>query len=231
MKICGYLGTTLIDYPNKLSSMIFTGGCNFNCPFCHNKEVVKNLSKEILKDQLFSKIKEREGFVDALVISGGEPLINGDLKDFIKEVKARFKLKIKLDTNGLLSEKLAELLEEDILDYVAMDIKSAPYNYSKASGVDVDYKKIKESIVLINNSKIDSEYRTTVVPGLIEKEDIKIITQEIKRGRKLILQQFNNENTLNENYVKITPYSEEELEEIAKEGKKYFSNIFIKIFN
>ncbi len=229
MKIYGFMGITLIDYPGLISSMVFTGGCNMNCPFCHNPELVKlNKKNEILLANFYKELDKRASFVDGLVISGGEPLLQNDLEDFIIDIKQKYKLKIKLDSNGLLTDKLKNLIDKKLVDYIAMDIKSSSLNYSKASGVTINYKKIKKAMQIINDSDIPAEYRTTLVPGLVSKEDVAWIAQEIKDKRKYILQNFNNKVTLDNNLSQLQPYTSQDVNLMFNTAKKYMDNVILR---
>jgi len=226
MKIGGLQKVTLVDYPGKIACTVFLSGCNFKCPFCYSKELVllEEIKKqpEIKKEKLFSFLKQRKGMIDACVICGGEPTINNDLKDFIKEIKELGFL-VKIDTNGYLPEKLKELIDEKLIDYIAMDIKSCFKDYSKATGVDVDISKIKKSIELIKNSGIDYEFRTTIVPGIHTKENIIEMANDLGKAKKYFLQTFHNKKeTINPDFNKLKPFPEEELKEVIKEIHSLF---------
>lgn len=226
MKIGGLQKVTLVDYPGKIACTVFLSGCNFKCPFCYSKELVllEEIEKhpEIKREDFFSFLKKRKGMIDACVICGGEPTINNDLKDFIKEIK-RLGFLIKLDTNGYFPEKLEELINEKLVDYIAMDIKACFKDYSKAVGVDVDISKIKKSIELIKNSGIDYEFRTTIVSGLHNKESIIEMANDIGKAKKYFLQKFQNKKeTIDPQFNKLKSFSEEELKEIIKEISSLF---------
>lgn len=192
MKIAHLLPISLIDYPDKLSAVIFTAGCNFRCPYCYNSELVlpEKIGKtsSVSEDEVFSFLKQRRGLLDGVVFSGGEPLIQPGLRDFIAQVKELGFL-IKLDTNGTFPKILEGLIHDNLLDYVAMDIKRSTDCYEAGAGVAVDLKRITASIHLIINSAPDYEFRTTVVPDIDEQEIIKI-TAMITGAKCYILQPF-----------------------------------------
>ena len=226
MIIGGLQKHTLIDYPGKMAATIFTSGCNLRCPFCHNPELV--LPKEISKSkklplkEVFSFLKERKGFLDGVVICGGEPTIHNDLYDFCSEIK-RIGFLIKLDTNGYNPEMLEKLIDKELIDYIAMDIKAYKEKYDKLAGVKVDLEKIEQSIELLKNRAKDYEFRTTLVPGIIEKEDILKIVQWIAPARKYVIQNFSNKQPLiNQELSNEKPFSDEYLESIKKEVESFF---------
>jgi pyruvate formate lyase activating enzyme len=232
MKIGGLQKTTLVDYPGKVACTVFLSGCNFRCPFCYSRELVLpeyiQNQPELKEKDFFSFLKEKRGLIDACVICGGEPTINPDLKEFIKKIKDLGFL-VKLDTNGYLPDKLKELIDEKLIDYVAMDIKACFDDYPKATGIDVDVSKIKESIELIKNSGIDYEFRTTIVPTIHTKESIIQMAREISPAKKYFLQAFHGEKeTIDPELSNSKPFSEEELKEIIKEVNNLFEVIKIR---
>ncbi len=226
MRINGFAGISLIDFPGKISSIIYTSPCNFKCPFCHNASLIDKNDDVIQDFYVISEIKKRKNFIDAVVITGGEPTLQDDLEDFLFKIKD-IGLKIKLDTNGYLPEKIKEFINKKLVDYVSMDIKSSKEKYSKACGVNVNLKKILETIEIIIKSDIDYDFRTTCVPELVKKEDIEEISEMINGAKIYILQQYNNENVYSEEYKKIFPYSEKEIEEFAEIAKKYVGEVKI----
>ena len=173
MKIHGLLKLTLLDYPTKTACTLFTAGCNFRCPFCHNGSLVLNKAEEIPQDEIFAFLKKRQGLLDGVCITGGEPLLNPDISEFIKRVR-ELGYSVKLDTNGSFPDRLIELAENGLIDYVAMDIKSSPEGYSKAVGLkDFDVTPNDKSIKFLLTGKVDYEFRTTAVKGLHELSDVK----------------------------------------------------------
>lgn len=195
MKIKGFQKLTLLDYPEKMACLLFTGGCNFRCPFCHNASLVTHIeSDDINEEEIFNYLEKRKGLLEAVVISGGEPCIQKDLISFIQKIKEKGFL-VKLDTNGSFPEILKELLNFHLVDYVAMDVKNIERKYPLTVGLQPDYAKIKESIDLLKASPIDHEFRTTVVKEYHTKEDINQISNLVYPS-KLYLQQFKDSGDL-----------------------------------
>jgi len=231
MLIGGLQKSTLIDYPKKVAATLFALGCNFNCSFCHNPELVdvKKIKQQprIEEKVFFSFLKSRKGLLDGICITGGEPTIQPDLINFIKKIKKENFL-VKLDTNGSNPKVLKELFEQNLLDFLAMDIKSSIEKYQKVVGCKVNLKNIQESIDLIKQSKIEYEFRTTIVPGLIDIKEIKKISQWLNRSKAFALQQFRKEKTLDKSWQKVMPYSDEKLKEMAEIAKLYFDKVELR---
>ncbi len=188
---------SLIDYPRKISSVIFTQGCVFNCPFCHNPDLIKvNRKNRSLysEEQILTFLKGRQGLVDGLVISGGEPTIQPDLPDFIRKVKDLGFL-VKLDTMGINPDVVKLVVKESLVDYIAMDVKHTPEKYSEAIGKKTDISKIRESIEIIKKSKIDYEFRTTCVPGIHREEDFIEIADWLEGSQNYYIQEFRDQIT------------------------------------
>lgn len=226
MKIGGIQKTSLLDYPKNVSAIVWTAGCNFHCPFCYNKDLVDGNVKLISEEEIFSFLEKRKGIIDGLVISGGEPLMQKDIVDFTTRVKKLGYL-IKIDTNGMYPEKLKELIDKKLVDYIAMDIKAPKQKYIQiinASGILKSniVKNIEKSIDILKKSNIDYEFRTTVVPGLHGKKDILKIVDWIKPAKKYYLQNFKGEKTINPGFEKLRPYSGEYLLEIQKAVSPFF---------
>ena len=191
MRIAGLQAVTLLDFPGKVACTIFTQACNFRCHYCHNPELVlpeKFGDVEILQEKdFFDFLKKRENFLEGVCITGGEPTMQSDLYDFIKKLR-KMGLAVKLDTNGTDPELLAKLLDEELLDYVAMDIKQCPEKYEEVVNVSVDIEKIKASVDLLKNSNIDYEFRTTVMSPLISEEDIYQMAEWLEGAKAYNLQ-------------------------------------------
>lgn len=227
MLIGGLQKLTLIDYPGKLACTVFTIGCNFRCPFCYSAELVlpEKIKKQprISEKEFFKFLKSKKGLIDGVVVCGGEPTINEDLPDFIKKIK-KMKFLVKLDTNGSNPEMLKRLIDKKLIDCVAMDIK-APIEknkYEKCTGVKIDLDKIKKSVQILKENKIDYEFRTTIVPHFHTKEDIFQIAADIAPAKKYYLQNFRPEKNLDKKFQKKKPYPEEYLLEIQKIIAQYF---------
>lgn len=230
MKFAGLLKQSLTDYPGKIAAVLFSRGCNLRCPFCHNAHLLVKpgrnaaVAGEIEDQGLLAFLQERQGFLDAVVFSGGEPTINPELPEVIRQVKNAGYL-VKLDTNGNNPLMLAKLLEDNLLDYVAMDIK-APLDYKKyleASGrlSSEDFFNVRSAINLLRAATIEVEFRTTVVPLWHSPEDILAIARHIEGARLYSLQQFNPRTTLDPGLASVKPYSKEELMEIARQCQHY----------
>ncbi|MBO5305965.1 MAG: anaerobic ribonucleoside-triphosphate reductase activating protein [Clostridia bacterium] len=191
MKIAGLRKLTLLDFPGRVACVVFTNGCNFRCPFCHNASLVlpRGEHEDISEEEFFAFLRKRKGILDGVVITGGEPTLANGLYEFIAAVKQEG-YPVKLDTNGSFPDKLKPLLADGLLDYVAMDIKTLPEKYERVAGVSVDLDKLSESIDMIRKSGIPHEFRTTVVKGLHTKEDIVGIAKMLGEGEAYYLQGF-----------------------------------------
>lgn len=211
MKISGFDKLTLLNYPDKVACTIFTSGCNLRCPFCHNSGLVTNNYNEISFDSIYEYLKKRVGILDGVCITGGEPLIHADIKDYIKKIKDLGYL-VKIDTNGCNPKLLKELIDLKLVDYIAMDIKNIYSKYDITSGVKVNIDNIKKSISIIENSGIDYEFRTTIVKEFHSTQDIKEILSYISSNSNYYIQNFKNSNDVfNRN---LSSFSEKELVEI-----------------
>ena len=259
MKIYGLQKTSLLDYPEHISSIIFTGGCNFNCPYCQNSELLhpeNNLQNEqaqhnerskytgqvsqIPQEEILAFLKKRAGILEGVVITGGEPTLHADLPDFIQQIR-QFHLKIKLDTNGSNPQMLQYLLEDQLLDYLAMDVKASPQHYAAAAGLSTKASavstktpslstdfldKIQRSIALIQNSHLSYEFRTTVV---LELHTLPAFHQlgELIRGAKLCyLQTFRDCETVS--VAGLHPFSEEDMKKAAEILRLYVQEVRIR---
>jgi len=225
----GLQKTTLIDYPGHVAATLFVDKCNFRCGFCQNPLLVfEKEENEISEKQALEFLAERKKYIEGLCITGGEPLLHPGLKFFARQVKG-LGLKVKLDTNGTSPALLRELVEEKLVDYIAMDIKAAPGKYNKAANVEVDLGAVKESIALLLEGKADYEFRTTVVPTIIQKEDIPEIGEMVGGARLFALQQFVNSIPLvDEKFQEMPPYPKETLLEMAKEMEKYVDKVEVR---
>ncbi len=224
MIIGGLQKLTLIDYPGKLAATIFLSGCNFRCPFCYNPELVLpekiNISS-LDQEEVFSFLNNRKGMIDGVVICGGEPTLHNDLLEFIAKIK-EMNFAVKLDTNGSNPDIVSDLIAKNLIDYVAMDIKAPKKKYEILTGKDFDMEQIEKTINILKDGNIDYEFRTTIVPLLLEKEDILSIAQWIRPAKRYYLQQFKVENTLNSEFSKLNPYSDEYLVEIKEAVSPFF---------
>lgn len=196
MLISGIQKLTLLDFPGKTACTIFCYGCNFLCPFCHNALLVTEKAEQFIEEEeIFAFLKKRQGILDGVCVTGGEPTLQKDLKAFLKKIKD-MDFAVKLDTNGYRPELLREIIDEGLCDYVAMDVKNTPEKYALTVGKDIDTDKILESISLLKEGKIPCEFRTTVVRELHTQEDIKEIACLLKGDVPFFLQQFKDSGCL-----------------------------------
>jgi pyruvate formate lyase activating enzyme len=191
MQINGFQKLTLLDFPGKVACIVFTPGCNFRCPFCHNASLVTHIDGErIEEEEILSYLKKRQGLLDGVVVTGGEPTLQGDLADFLGKAKA-LGYAVKLDTNGTSPEKLKTLVEKGLVDYVAMDIKNTAAKYPVTAGCgSAVLGKVEESIDFLLADTVDYEFRTTVTAELHTPQDIGDIAKRIKGAKRYFLQNF-----------------------------------------
>ncbi|NCO61935.1 anaerobic ribonucleoside-triphosphate reductase activating protein [Candidatus Kaiserbacteria bacterium] len=227
MTFGGLQKLTLIDYPGKVAATIFTVGCNFLCPYCHNPELVDETVDIIPTEDVLTFLRTRIKQLDGVTITGGEPTMHDDLIPFIKEIKA-LGFKVKLDSNGTNPEMLEKIINEHLVDYLAMDIKAPFSDYASGVGRPVDIEKIKKSVRLIMSNTIPYEFRTTVVKALLSPEDIINISKDIKGAKKYYLQKFVSTKILNPGFIKKTTYTDEEFKEIQKNAQKYVTECYIR---
>ena len=229
MKIGGLQKISLIDYPGKICAILFTQGCNFRCPYCHNPELVDpDLFEECIPEEdFFSFLEKRKGKLDAVSITGGEPTIQPDLVKFVERVKGMSYL-VKIDTNGSRPEVLEKLIDRKLVDYIAMDVKAPFKRYREITGSDVKPDRIKQSIKVIMDSGIEYEFRTTVVKSLLNKNDLQKIGRLIKDARLYVLQKFVPSKSLDEKYLGETTYSDEDLEAMKKTLKNYAGHVTVR---
>lgn len=253
MIIGGLQKFSILDYPEHLAAVIFTQGCNFRCQFCYNPKLVlsktadtihhttpeiKNTNKvhsqtsfKLLKEQengLFNFLESRKNKLEAVVITGGEPTLHCDLPEFIKKIK-KLNYKIKLDTNGTNPKMLTQLINERLIDYIAMDIKGPLLKYLLITNRKIDLNKIKESIIIIKNSHLPYEFRTTIAPNLITEDDIEEMGLMLLGSEKWYLQQFKSGIELvSKNFSKQAPYPLKDLKKMQKMGSKYVKKCEIR---
>lgn len=223
MKIGGLNKLTTQDFPEHLACIIFTKGCNFNCSYCYNRDLVDNKAETIDEDYVMAYLYKRRKILDGVVISGGEPTIWNDLIPFIKKIK-EFKLDIKLDTNGYNPTMLKEIIDNNLVDYIAMDIKAIPDKYMKVINKKIDFNKILESIDLIKKSNVKYEFRTTIMKDVHDKKDIVKILKMIGDS-KLYLQNFQCTDVVKDKNIKS--FSRDELLKLKEELKEY-PNVIVR---
>jgi len=225
IQIGGLQKITLIDFPGRLAATVFLIGCNFKCPWCYSSELVlpEKIKKQpkISEKEFLDFLKERKKLLEGLVLCGGEPSINKKLPSLIKKIKKLGYL-IKLDTNGSNPKILKKLIKRKLIDYVAMDMKLPKERYPEIFGKRVKIEDIEESIKILKEGKVDYEFRTTVVPTVLNKEDILKIAKWIRGTKRYYLQNFRPEKTIDPEFEKIKPYPQKYLLEIQKAISPFF---------
>jgi len=234
MKIKGFIDTSLVDWDGKVSSVIFLPGCNLRCPFCHNSSLV--LHAETMQTIPFSEIKEylrrNMSWIEGVVITGGEPTIHSDLPDLCREIK-ELEMLVKVDTNGTNPTVVSELIDEKLVDFIAMDIK-APLiegKYSKACGVDAKniLGNIQETIDLLLRSNVEYEFRTTLVPSLHNKEDVELVCNKIRDCQKYFIQKYRaGVKTIDPKFENLKPFSEGNMKSFLMVAKKIVPNTALR---
>lgn len=229
VRIGGLQKSSLIDYPGKISAVIFTSGCNFRCPYCHNPELIMNSGAEtsVSAPNVLKFLQSRVGKLDGVVITGGEPTLHKDLPKFIEKIK-NLGFCVKLDTNGTNPDMLQSLIDDFLIDYVAIDIKAPIEKYSQVANVELNIENILKSIQIIRNSQIDYEFRTTVVKSQLFAEDFEKIGEMLKGAKKYYLQKFVPSKTLDESFMKEISYSDIELSAFAVSLLKNIDEVFIR---
>lgn len=212
MQIGGLIKLSLIDYPGKTAAVVFCQGCNFRCPYCHNKELVipACFGAPIPEQEIISFLVKRKGLLEGVVVSGGEPTLQKDIVSFIRKIKS-FGFSVKLDTNGSRPDVLEEVIAGKWVDFIAMDIKAPLERYQQIAGVEVEAVLIRKSIEMIKGSGIAHQFRTTVVKALVNHEDFPAIRDLVEGTQSYVLQSFvARDNILDPALIKSPVYSEEE---------------------
>ena len=233
MLIKGLQKTTAVDFPGKVACIVFTAGCNLLCSYCHNPDLVNNFKDlpALDEDDFFDFLEERKDWLDGVVICGGEPTIHPDLPQFMKRIKDAGFL-VKLDTNGMNPQMIRRIIDEDLVDYIAMDIKAPLGKYPLIVGKKIDSEKIAQSVKIIidagKTGKFDYEFRTTVVPGLLDQDDIEQIAVLIKGAKKYVIQQFRNDVVLDASLKDRESYPKSTLQKFKKHIAQYLSCVEIR---
>lgn len=228
VKIYGLQKLSMLDYPGHMAATIFTGGCNFRCPFCHNRSLVflDEADKEIEVEEVIDYLEKRKGILDGVCVTGGEALLQPGIKQFIKSIKG-LGLDVKLDTNGTNSKLLKELIDEKLIDYVAMDIKNSKKKYPLTTGQeDVNLKEIESSVELLKNGTLDYEFRTTVVKEYHEEKDFEDIGEWIKGANHYYIQNFEDHGNCIEQG--LNPHTKEKLEIFKDIASKYVKDVGLR---
>lgn len=227
MEISGFQKLTLVDFPGHTACIIFTQGCNFKCPFCHNSGLIQgaNDSNKIDEQVLFDYLDKRKGLIDGVCVSGGEPLLQKDIELFIRKIKEKG-YKVKLDTNGSKPKILKKLIDCNLIDYVAMDVKNTFSKYDVTSGAKVNLDDIKESIDILKSSSIDYEFRTTIVKELHSFENIEEILDYLGPNVKFYIQNYRDCDTVLQKG--LNGFSDVELLEIKEKLERRYPNVTIR---
>ncbi|MCL1971324.1 MAG: anaerobic ribonucleoside-triphosphate reductase activating protein [Candidatus Bathyarchaeota archaeon] len=225
MKFSGLQKTSLLDYPDKVASVLFTPSCNLHCAYCHNWEIATNPQPPFLQEATILEILEaRKKYVDAIVITGGEPCMHKELPKFLAKLKEKG-FSVKLDTNGFYPDVLEECL--NYVDYIALDIKTSLEKYSQLGAQDTS--NLQKSIEILKKGKVPYEFRTTIVPEIVTPEDIEQIGK-LSEGSKIhVLQQFTPENAPDKHYQKLQCYAPETIEKFADSLSKYTEKVLLRI--
>lgn len=232
MNIKGLQKTSLIDFPGEICATVFVGGCNFRCRYCYNSDLVINHGemRHISQERVCSFLEERSFLLDGVCISGGEPTLQENLPGFVARIKS-LGLKVKLDTNGGRPEIIEALARAGLLDYIAVDIKAPWHRYPMIAGAEEEVPRIKKTVLfLLNNElEVDFEFRTTVVPGLLDEEDMVEIAGQIGGCKKFVLQQFRPQTGLMDPALEtVKPYSPEIMERFAAACKRHVQSVILR---
>ena len=233
MKIGGLIKSSMIDYPGKISCVVFTCGCNFICPFCHNPSLIPMVADDVDTDfhpeAVIAFLEKRKGLLEGVVITGGEPTLQTELVSFCKKVK-QLGYPVKLDTNGSRPDVLRELLADGLVDYLAMDIKAMPSEYIPSIAKDVSSEMLQESIKIIMASDITYEFRTTCAKPFVNGDMIQKVSEMISGAKRFALQSFNPDNVLNPGFYKKLDdvYQEDEIKAFAEIAEKYVQSCIIR---
>lgn len=226
MHIGGFQKMTMLDYPGKVACTVFTHACNLRCPFCHNALLVVGEYTPVPEEEIFAYLEKRRGILDGVCITGGEPLLQKDIRAFIERVRA-LGLAVKLDTNGCFPDRLRELIDAGLVDYVAMDVKNSPARYAETVGLStLDLAPIKESVRILKEGRVPYEFRTTVVRELHGEADMLAIGQWLSGAERYFLQQFTDSgNLLGNGY---SAHSAEQLLSFSELVKPYIFNTSVR---
>jgi pyruvate formate lyase activating enzyme len=253
LPIKGLQKTSLLDYPDRLSCVVFIGGCNFRCPFCHNSELVLHPESmpDISEDEVLKFLKSRKGWMDSVVLTGGEPTLYSELPYFMEKVK-QLGFAVKLDTNGTNSTMLRQLIKANLVDYIAMDIKAPMPKYKEAAGVPNEPQpaspvrtessdsvaaaagqlgflvEVKESVADIMNSRVKYEFRTTVIPRLHSEADVLAIAEWLKGADRFVIQQFRPVTPINPDFKFEKRFTQEQLERMADKARQFVKHVEVR---
>jgi pyruvate formate lyase activating enzyme len=229
MGIKGFQGTSLLDFPGRIASLVFWGGCNLTCPFCHNPALVldPDAYPSLCHEDLVADLAERKSFIDGVVVSGGEPTLGEDLVPFLEAVKA-LKLSVKLDSNGLAPKVLSNLLSKGLIDYLAIDLKTLPQRYPELHTGPVACEKLLETVSLSREASVELEYRTTCVPGWVDEDVITELGGLIDGAPLWAIQQYHPEHALCEDARTLDAYSPERIQSFADIASRYAKRVIVR---
>ncbi|MGC8874073.1 MAG: anaerobic ribonucleoside-triphosphate reductase activating protein [Chloroflexia bacterium] len=231
MDLRGWVRTSLLDFPGRISTVLFTGGCNFRCPPCQNAGLVLHPETypRIEEQDVRAFLERRKRRVEGVVLTGGEPTVQPDLLEFLRQMK-EMDLAVKLDTNGYRPEVLESALEEGLVDYVALDVKAPPEKYALLAGrPDLDLSRIERSIALLREGRVAYEFRTTVVPGLLDQHDVEAIAHWLGGASLYVLQPFRPHSTLDPTLQTLAPYPAEWFRAVAASIQPHVRRVEVRV--
>lgn len=231
MGIKGFQGTSVLDFPGRIASLVFYGGCNLSCGFCHNPTLIDDFDQypDMPVEALLDALQQRLGFIDGVVISGGEPTLAPTLSSTLSQIK-QMGLAIKLDTNGLRPDVVARLMEQQLLDYVALDVKTSPERYGELHHRPVALGELKKTVDLLLSGDVEYEFRTTCVPGLVEEKDIRNMAKLLDGGRRWILQQYVAEHAMDAAMQQCGVFSPQVLHSYADVARTHVQQVELRGF-
>lgn len=228
MRIGSLLKSSFIDYPDRIAAVLFTRGCNFRCPYCHNRELLEAEGGILAQEEIDRVLASRVKYLDGLVISGGEPTLHPDLADWIRHLKRTTGLAVKLDTNGTQPGVLRRLIRDGLVDYVAMDVKGPAHRLPEVAGRLVDVGAIRESVRLLMEADLPYELRTTVARELLSPEDLSQLAQEISGARRYVLQSFRDSGEVLAGSGRYSPYPPGDMEQFRQNLKHHFGTMLVR---
>lgn len=225
MPVKGFQGTSLLDYPARIAALVFYSGCNMRCAYCHNAALVNTPEEypDISEDDVVDMVAARRNFIDGVVISGGEPTLDPEMPHLLERLKALGML-IKLDTNGLRPQVLAQLLQAGLLDFVSLDLKTAPRRYPSLGAPPEAAESLCQSLEVLRQAEVELEFRTTCMPGYVETEDIRALGEMLQGAGPWVLQQFVSEYAMDETARHTSPHATAHMQELGRVAQEYVAN-------
>jgi pyruvate formate lyase activating enzyme len=229
MGVKGFQGTSLLDFPGRIASLVFFGGCNLRCPYCHNPALVLEPERypDIPLQELLAELAERRGFIDGVVVTGGEPTLAAELLPLLQAIRD-LGLQIKLDTNGLAPRMLERLLADGLVDFIACDLKTAPDRYSELQWRGGQAAALQESLALLRSAQFPVEFRTTCAPGWVESADIEAMGSAIEGAQEWVLHQFVATHAMDPACQSLPPHTEETLQALAALARNYVPRVRLR---